>query len=77
MDHNSKDVVFYCLGILINIMNDYEIIKNYFKDCADKILKLIKECSLDDYDILNNCLKCLGNMIDQNTKNKENFINFK
>lgn len=70
LDHRSREIVYYSIGILINLTQDKE-----FKEssCAisafHKLVMLLEECQIDDVDIIGCALKALTNIIFENIKN--------
>ena len=70
INHRSRDVVYYSIGILINISQDQTFKKSPV--CIEifyGLIDLLDECCIDDVDILNCAMKALTNIISDNLKN--------
>ena len=64
LNHTSKEIVYNCLGIIINCFTDLEIKykkkhsvkfinrKAYGKEAMPLILQVLKDCTIDDYDMI-------------------------
>ena len=64
LNHRSREVVYYSIGIQINLTHDPEfkntqVAADIFKD----LIEILEECTIDDVDILNCSLKAQTNLI--------------
>lgn len=70
LKHRSRDVVFYSIGILINLTVDKEFKES--KTCTEiffALIELLEDCTIDDIEILGCAFKALVNIITDNLKN--------
>lgn len=70
IDHRSREVVYYSIGILINLTQDKKFkTSSACLDIFHSLVELLDECNIDDIDILSCSLKALTNIIYDNLKN--------
>jgi hypothetical protein len=70
LKHRSRDVVFYSIGILINLTVDRDFKES--STCVEifgALVELLEDCTIDDIEILGCAFKALVNIISDNLKN--------
>ena len=63
---NSKEVIFYVLGVLINIVCNNEIRIQFSNDIFSGVNQVINDCSQNESDLINLSMKVLANLIEDN-----------
>ena len=63
LDHNVRDLVFYCVGIIIN-MSMYEEVKPALLKLpvVDKLIDVLKDANLEDMDLARVSAKAIHNL---------------
>lgn len=61
--------MYYCLGIIINLLADDEFKSSYRFSLVSSIIEILKDCQNDDFDVVTVGLKALFIIIDNRTEN--------
>lgn len=69
LESSSKEIVYYSLGVLINLLTEAEFKAKYKLDIVCAVLEILKECSQEDFDIVAIGLRCLGSVVEGGTEN--------
>lgn len=69
LDSTSKEIVYYCLGIIINLLADDEFKSAFRCQLISSIVEIMKECQSEDFDVVTVALKALFIIIDNRTEN--------
>lgn len=67
LDSTSKEIVYYSLGIIINLCADENFKNNNKQDLINTILSILSECQSEDFDIVTVSLKALSIIMEGNT----------
>ena len=57
LNHNSKEIVYFSLGILINMMLHPPVKKKFGRIIFQETIKVLNDCSINDVEIINCCLR--------------------
>lgn len=60
LDSTSREIVYYSLGIIINLLADDEFKSTKSASLVTCILDILSECQSEDFDIVGVCLKALS-----------------
>ncbi|CAD8090520.1 unnamed protein product [Paramecium primaurelia] len=66
LDSNSREVVYYCLGVILNLLQDQDFKKKENINIIDYITQVLNDCTTNENDIANLGLKCLILLLDSN-----------
>lgn len=69
LESSSKEIVYYSLGVLINLLADTDFKARYKLDIVYAVLDILRECSADDFDVVAIGLRCLGGVVEGGTEN--------
>lgn len=69
LDSTSKEIVYYSLGIIINLLMDDEFKSQYRSTLIDMIICILRECQDEDFDVVTVALKALSIIIDSRSEN--------
>ena len=71
LDSTSREIVYYSLGIIINLLADDEFKSTSSKLLVCSILEILSECQSDDFDIVGVALKALSIIVENRSENIE------
>ncbi|KRX07299.1 Armadillo-type fold [Pseudocohnilembus persalinus] len=74
LDSNSKEIVYYALGALINLLNNDDIKRLFGVSIIEGVLEILKDCNIEDQEILITGFKCMANIIDVNSQLDKQYI---
>jgi hypothetical protein len=65
LNHGNKDIVYFCIGIIMNLMLNEEVKASDLKKAVLKNLtQILFDSTMEDYEIISCALKCLANILD-------------
>ena len=71
LDSTSKEIVYYSLGVIINLLSDDEFKSANRTVLINSILEILGECQGEDFDIVGVSLKALSIIIENRSENIE------
>lgn len=67
LDSTSKQIVYYCIGIIINLLADDQFKSANRGNIINSLVEILKECQGEDFDVATVALKALFIIIDNRT----------
>lgn len=64
LDSTSKEIVFYCLGVLSNLLTDGAFKQQYKEPIIAGVISILNECDNEDFDVVTLALKTLSCIVD-------------
>jgi hypothetical protein len=67
LDHSLRDLVYFNIGLVINLSLEVESRKKLYSGCLPKLIGVLRDSNIEDLDMSKVCSKALKNLCNETT----------